>query len=207
MTYSPRDGIHDFANFRPQLRDAIAWDLFAPVEEHPVNWVNDTVATRGELWEFGYRFDSPPDRVVRFERTPDQLSIGAAGSAVTVTTQGCEFRIETPGELPLPVPCETEEPKARLKLKVTPRKIRAGRWTRVKVVVKPATKGTRAWLGKRRLAIGKQGVAHVKVCRKSKMFAPRIKATAPGHLPASMKLWVRGKPKRCGRMAKISATG
>ncbi len=37
LTYEPHDGIHDWANFRPELRDAIAWGLFRPVVERPTS--------------------------------------------------------------------------------------------------------------------------------------------------------------------------
>jgi hypothetical protein len=103
LTYEPHEGIHDFANFRRQLRDAFAWGVFEPVDEHPTSWVNDTVATRGKLWEFAYRFDTPPDRIVRFRRSGDLLTVSAAGSAVTVTTDdGCVFHVSTPATIELP---------------------------------------------------------------------------------------------------------
>ncbi|MDX6616173.1 MAG: diacylglycerol O-acyltransferase / trehalose O-mycolyltransferase [Solirubrobacterales bacterium] len=107
LTYSTHDGIHDWANFRPELRAAIAWGLFAPVDEHPTSWVNDTVATQGKLWEFGYRFDAPPDRIVRFRRAGEQLSVGAAGSPVTLTTDGgCVVHVATPAVIDVPIqPC------------------------------------------------------------------------------------------------------
>jgi S-formylglutathione hydrolase FrmB len=107
LTYEPHEGIHDFANFRRQLRDAIAWGLFKRVDEHATSWVNDTVATRGKLWEFAYRFDAPPDRVVRFRRSGDVLAVGPAGSPVTITTDGgCVVHVATPGVIDVPArPC------------------------------------------------------------------------------------------------------
>jgi hypothetical protein len=107
VTYATHNGIHDWANFRPELRDAIAWGLFRPVDEHPTSWVNDTVATQGKLWEFGYRFDAPPDRIVRFRRAGGQLSVAAAGSPVTLTTDGgCVFHVATPAVIDIPAqPC------------------------------------------------------------------------------------------------------
>ncbi|MGC4934801.1 alpha/beta hydrolase [Gordonia sp. DT30] len=90
-------GIHDFHNFRPELRDAIAWDLFAPVPEHPTTWTNDTVATNGELWGFRYRFDTGPNQIVRFRRDQDRLYVSAAGGPVTLTDQqGCHIHTTTP---------------------------------------------------------------------------------------------------------------
>jgi hypothetical protein len=96
-TYIARDGFHDWRYFKPMLQDAISWGFFEPVDEDPGSWVNDTVATHGELWGFEYRFDSPPNQVVRFERDGDQLTVSAAGSPVTLTTEGgCESHLATP---------------------------------------------------------------------------------------------------------------
>ncbi|MGC4963422.1 alpha/beta hydrolase [Gordonia sp. DT101] len=93
-------GIHDFANFRRELRDAIAWNFFASVPENPSTWVNDTVAARGELWGFRYRFDTHPNRIVRFVRHQNQLRISAAGSSVTISgTHGCRIHTPTPATI------------------------------------------------------------------------------------------------------------
>jgi hypothetical protein len=74
-----------------------AWGLFKPVATHAKSWVNDTVASNGQLWDVGYRFEAPPDRVVRFTRTRRRLMVGAAGSAVTLTMKaGCVIHRTTP---------------------------------------------------------------------------------------------------------------
>lgn len=97
LTYVVQPGYHDWNNFRPSLQAAISWGLFKRVVDRPSEWVNDTVATRGELWDVGYRFDAPPDRVVRFDRDGDLLKIGAAGAGVTLTTAaGCNLHVATP---------------------------------------------------------------------------------------------------------------
>ncbi|MFW0794277.1 alpha/beta hydrolase-fold protein [Gordonia sp. CPCC 205515] len=102
VTYQPHAGIHDFANFRRELRDAIAWNLFAPVPDDPSRWVNDTVAARGALWGVGYRFDRAPDRVVRIARDGSSLRVGAAGSPVTLTLgRGCAVHVPTPASVDL----------------------------------------------------------------------------------------------------------
>jgi hypothetical protein len=77
------------------------------VDEHATSWVNDTVATRGKLWEFAYAFDAPPDRIVRFRRNGPILNVGAAGSPVTITTDGgCMIRAATPALIDVPEqPC------------------------------------------------------------------------------------------------------
>jgi hypothetical protein len=101
-TFKVHAGYHDWNNFRPELQDAIAWGLFKPVVEHPASWVNDTVATHGRLWEFGYRFDAPPERIVRFRRRGRALMVSAAGAPVTVTTRGCVLHAKTPAKLRVP---------------------------------------------------------------------------------------------------------
>lgn len=114
VRYDRATGYHDSATPRRELRNAIRWGLFEPVDEHPTSWVNDTVATHGRLWEFGYRFDAPPDRVVRFRRSGSRLSVGYAGSPVRIVTDGgCRYRIATPGSIRIPdAPCTTAAPAA-----------------------------------------------------------------------------------------------
>jgi S-formylglutathione hydrolase FrmB len=102
VTSRVHDGAHSWPNFRVELRDAINWGLFAPADEHPANWVNDTVATHGDLWGIGYRFTTPPNRMVRFSQSGSTLSIGAAGSPVTLTTPlGCTITVPTPATVSL----------------------------------------------------------------------------------------------------------
>jgi S-formylglutathione hydrolase FrmB len=102
LTYEVHSGFHDWANLNRELRDAIAWGLFEPVDEHPTSWVNDTVATQGRLWDFRYRFDAPPDRIVRFRRAGRRLSVSTAGAPVTLTAKGCTFHVATPGVVAVP---------------------------------------------------------------------------------------------------------
>ena len=103
VVYDAHPGSHDWINFRDEFRAAVAWGMFEPVVERPSNWVNDTVAAEGTLWNVSYRFDSPPDRLVRFRRSGSRLAVGAAGSPVTLTTDGgCELRLATPGAVELP---------------------------------------------------------------------------------------------------------
>ena len=65
VTYETHDGCHCWSDFQAELRSAIAWGPFKPVASR---WVNDTVATHGQLWDLGYRFTSHPAEVVRFTR-------------------------------------------------------------------------------------------------------------------------------------------
>ncbi len=103
LVYHTHAGCHCWADFRAELRDAIAWGPFKPVIEHPAPWVNETVATHGQLWDIGYRFTSHPTAVVRFAQTGRRLQISAAGSPVTLTTtDGCVLRVATPADLKIP---------------------------------------------------------------------------------------------------------
>jgi S-formylglutathione hydrolase FrmB len=103
VTYEVQPGGHDDPHFRAELKSMLAWGLFNPVVTSPGGWVNDTVATDGQLWDIGYRFAKPPNQVVQFRRTGDSLSIAAAGSAVTITTSGgCVVSTGTPATVQLP---------------------------------------------------------------------------------------------------------
>jgi S-formylglutathione hydrolase FrmB len=195
VTYETHDGIHDWANFRPELRGAIAWGLFKPVDEHPTSWVNDTVATHGKLWEFGYRFDAPPNQIVRFRRAGGTLSVGAAGSPVTITTDGgCVIHAATPAAIEIP-----PRPCAKLALSVKPRRVRAGRPRRVRVTVSPAVAGAVVRIGTVRKATDERGIARMRVCVNSGGRVG-IGASAPDRLPAGAVVRARGADrKRCRR--------
>jgi S-formylglutathione hydrolase FrmB len=106
LTYVVKPGYHDWTNFRRELEQAIAWGLFEPVAERPKQWVNDTVAKHGELWDVDYAFDGFPDRVVRFRRNGESLAIGAAGTPVTISTEdGCVIHTQTPATVEIPPHC------------------------------------------------------------------------------------------------------
>jgi S-formylglutathione hydrolase FrmB len=194
--YHSHSGYHDWPNFHRELREIVAWRLFAPVDEHPTSWVNDTVATHGKLWEFAYKFDSPPDQVVRFRRNGDALSVSAAGSPVTITTDGgCSFHLATPAELAVPPrPCN------RLALRVSPRRIRAGRRARVRITVTPAVVGTAVRLGSRTATTDAAGVARFRLCLSSR-GRRRVRAELENHLPASAVVRARGRG-RCASVKK-----
>ncbi len=103
VTYQTHDGCHCWPDFQAELRNAIAWGPFKPVVEHPSGWVNDTVATHGQLWGIGYRFATHPTAVARFTRAGSRLRISAAGSPVTLTTsRGCVLRVPTPADVQIP---------------------------------------------------------------------------------------------------------
>jgi S-formylglutathione hydrolase FrmB len=102
-TYQVHTGAHDDPTFMAEISAMLQWGLFDPVVDNPASWTNDTVATKGQLWDFNYRFTSPPTHVVRFTQSGTALSISAAGSPVTITTaNGCAIRTATPATVHLP---------------------------------------------------------------------------------------------------------
>jgi S-formylglutathione hydrolase FrmB len=192
--YQQHPGHHDWPNFIREFRAAAAWGIFKPVDEHPTSWVNDTVATHGKLWEFAYRFDSPPAQVVRFRRSGDQLRISAAGSPVTITTDGgCTFHLATPAEIHVPA-----RPCSRFGLSVTPRVVRAGRPSRVTVQLTPALAGARVTLGDRSVPTDARGRARLRVCLPSRARR-RVVVQAMNYLPATAVVRSRGRRGSCAR--------
>ena len=106
VTYEVQAGGHDAPDGTNEFKAMLAWGLFKPVITRPSSWVNDTVATHGRLWDVEYRFDRPPNRVVRFRRVGNQLSVSSAGSAVTVATTGhCVIHTSTPATVRIPKRC------------------------------------------------------------------------------------------------------
>jgi S-formylglutathione hydrolase FrmB len=192
FTYQTHDGIHDWANFRRELRDAINWGLFQPVDEDPTSWVNDTVATHGKLWKFSYRFDAPPDRVVRFRRAGGRLSISAAGSPLTLTTDGgCVFHVATPGVIDMP-----DRACTKLAVAVTAPPLHPGRWTPVRVTVTPAVVGTIVRSGRQRDEADAAGVAYLRLCARS-AHGVKLTARAPGFSPMSVAVSAHGRARAC----------
>lgn len=103
VTYRVRPGGHDIPDFINEIKAMIAWGLFKSVVTEPSSWVNDTVATSGQLWDVSYRFARPPDQVVEFRQFGHALSISAAGSRVTISTaQGCVIHTRTPARIRVP---------------------------------------------------------------------------------------------------------
>jgi S-formylglutathione hydrolase FrmB len=97
VTYQVHPGGHDIPDFLDEIRAMLSWGLFKPVVNEPKSWDNQTVATRGQLWDVSYRFAKPPTQIVTFHQSGSMLSISAAGSAVTITTgAGCTVRASTP---------------------------------------------------------------------------------------------------------------
>ena len=103
VTYQVHSGTHSPPDFLNEVKAMLKWGLFKPVVTEPVSWDNQTVATRGQLWDFNYRFANPPTRIVKFHQSGTTLSISAAGSSVTITTAtGCAIHTPTPATVHLP---------------------------------------------------------------------------------------------------------
>ena len=110
VTYQVHTGGHDIPDNLDEFKAMFAWGLFKPVPTDPRAWVNDTVATSGRLWDVAYRFERPPDQVVQFRRDGSQLTISAAGSPVTLTTDGgCTIHTATPARVQISEPNCREE--------------------------------------------------------------------------------------------------
>jgi hypothetical protein len=103
VTYQVHPGAHDGPDFLDEIKAVLKWGLFNPVVTVPASWTNQTVATTGQLWDFNYRFTSPPTQVVQFSQSGTTLSISAAGSPVTITAaNGCAIQTSTPATVHLP---------------------------------------------------------------------------------------------------------
>ncbi len=102
-TYQVHPGAHDDPDFLAEVSAMLKWGLFKPVVDNPASWTNATVATSGQLWDFNYRFTTPPTHVVQFEQSGSMLSISAAGTSVTITAaNGCAIHTSTPATVDLP---------------------------------------------------------------------------------------------------------
>jgi S-formylglutathione hydrolase FrmB len=103
VTYQVHPGNHDIPDFLNEIKAMLRWGLFRPVVTEPESWNSRTVASRGQLWDFNYRFANPPSQIVTFRQSGTTLSISAAGSAVTITTdKGCVVYSPTPATIHLP---------------------------------------------------------------------------------------------------------
>ena len=102
-TYQVHTGVHADPDFLAEIKAMLKWGLFKPVVTNPASWTNKTAATRGQLWDFNYRFTNPPTQVVQFKQSGTTLSISSAGSSVTITmANGCAIHTSTPATVHLP---------------------------------------------------------------------------------------------------------
>jgi len=105
VTYEPHQGIHDWPYWRGDLANAIDWGLFERPPAPRKRWRYETVATVGTAWGIRFRFASPPEELVSFER--EGRTLGASGSGTVRLRTPNDCRIESP------VPFEFRLPRAR----------------------------------------------------------------------------------------------
>jgi len=72
VTYQVHSGTHSPPDFLNEIKAMLKWGLFKPVVTEPVSWHNQTVATKGQLWDFNYRFANPPTRIVKFRQSGER---------------------------------------------------------------------------------------------------------------------------------------
>ena len=138
LTYEPRHGIHDWADRRQFLADAIRWNLFGPVPEAPSSWTYRTIARNGSVWGLGFVFAQPPPEVATFERRGGRLAGRGTGTVTIRSAGGCSFTAPLPFERAVP------DPDCRLRLTVRPRRLRHGGPVRFLLRVSSPSPGCRA---------------------------------------------------------------
>jgi S-formylglutathione hydrolase FrmB len=102
VTYSPHQGIHAWAYWRADLRNAIAWGLFDPVPRPGRKWGFRTVSTKSKVWGLRLRFTSAPQELEDFGRTGRLLHANGSGIVDIKTHDGCAIKgVPLPFELTL----------------------------------------------------------------------------------------------------------
>ena len=181
-TYVPLAGVHDWPYWRRHLRNAIAWDFFRPVPPAPRDWTYRTVAQSGDAWGLRYRFTEPPPAIATLRRQDDRLSGQGAGRVQIENAAGCGFEAALPFDRAVPRPtC------GRIRVDVTPRRVRVGRSTRVRFRLarvvegrRYALAGARIRLGARRVLTDRRGRAVVRFRPGGKPGRRRFRVSAPG---------------------------
>jgi S-formylglutathione hydrolase FrmB len=104
VTYEPRQGLHDWPDWRQHLAAAISWGLFEPVPEKPKTWTYETVAEHSDAWGICFDFLSgPPEELATFKREGSRIS-GTGAGLVRVTVPGApSFTAELPFDRELPL--------------------------------------------------------------------------------------------------------
>ncbi|HEX8083077.1 MAG TPA: alpha/beta hydrolase family protein [Solirubrobacteraceae bacterium] len=159
VDYRPKQGVHDWPYWRAALRDAIAWDLFAPAEEAPAEWTYRTVAQHGDTWDLRFAFAEPPADVVTLARAGDRVRGEGRGRVSIRNAAGCGFDTTLPFDRPLP------PASCPLRLAVTPSRALRGRRTRFRFAVFTdeggPVAGARVFLGQRTARTNERGVARI----------------------------------------------
>lgn len=201
VTYDAHDGIHDWPYVREDLRAAIDRGLFRPVPEEPSRWTYRTVAQTGEAWGLRFSFARAPDDVVTLRRDGDTL-MGDGSGTITIATPGeCDLTAALPFRVSLePARCTS----GRIRLAVAPKRVRAGRASRLRIRATTllrghtaAVAGARIRVRGRSLLTGADGRASVTIGVSPRRSALRVVATKPGLRSAKATVRVlRPRPSR-----------
>ncbi len=161
-TYTPMLGTHDWPYWRDHLRAAIRRGLFPPVSDDPANWNFRTVSNQGDAWGLRFSFASAPRSLIDMSREGRRLRArGQAGELRVEDRGGCRYVSPLPAAITL-----ATQPCRRLRLKLTPARVRTGRRTRVAVRATEggaAVAGARVRLGKRAATTDAGGRARFRV--------------------------------------------
>lgn len=194
LTTRTQQGIHDWPYWKADLRDSARWGFFAQVEDSPSQWGYGTVAREGRMWDLGYRFAAPPQALARFTRDGSRLSATGAGTVALTTAGACELSASLPfADLELPAGrCGAAE---RIRIRVAPRRARAGR--RVRLRIRASVGGARVRVGRRRTLTASNGRARLTV-RFRRPGRARVSARKPDLAPGSATVRVlrAARPRR-----------
>lgn len=102
VTYDPHQGIHDWPYWRRDLANAIDWGFFEPPPAPRKRWRYETVAAVGTAWGIRFRFASPPEELVSFERAGRALAATGSGEIRLRTRAGCPLEARIPFQIRLP---------------------------------------------------------------------------------------------------------
>jgi S-formylglutathione hydrolase FrmB len=189
VTYRPQQGIHDWPYWRRHLAQAIEWGLFRPVDEHPADWIFQTVSRSGRMWDLDYSFERDPDALETFTRKGAILSATGAGRVRITTGEGCRLTAALPFSEPLPVGCTPP----RLRISVHPRRVKAGKRTsfrfRVTARSKPVRRALVRFAGKR-ARTNRRGRARITV-RLGRRGRRNVRVSLRGMLPGLAAVRVR----------------
>ena len=192
LTYDSHPGNHDWPNFRAEFKAAVSWACSSRWWSARRSGSTSPSPPTAPCGTSAIGFDAPPDRVVHFSRSGDRLTIGAAGSPVTITTAGgCVLHVATPGAVEV-----RGRPCVRLALEVRPRVLTTGTRTLVTARVSPPKEGVLVRLGKARKVTDREGVARLRVCLRSP-GRRQASASATDRLPGTALVRVRGRSRDC----------
>jgi S-formylglutathione hydrolase FrmB len=194
VTYDTGDGVHDWPYVNEDLATAIRWDLFKPVPERPTSWTYRTVAQTGEAWGLRFAFAEPPEEVETLRWDAPILS-ARGGGRITITTEtGCELTATLPFERELPGGVCTD---GRIRLRIAPRRVRAGRTARLRLRAttliggrRIPVAGARLRVGRRLVRAGRRGRARMTFRAPPEPRVITVRATKRGLSAASAKLRV-----------------